>query len=140
MKISTKCRYGLRALLDLAKNGQTGPIKRKDISRRESIPMPYLENILVTLRKVGIISTARGASGGYKLKKKPGELKLLTVVEALEGSLAPLECVDNPASCKRIKGCESHLLWKKLFEAQKNVLENMTLDDLVNLGKAEWVI
>ncbi|MFH0921580.1 MAG: Rrf2 family transcriptional regulator [Fibrobacterota bacterium] len=140
MKISTKCRYGVRALLDMAKNGSNGPVKRRDIAKREAIPMPYLENILVTLRKAGIISTARGAAGGYRLKKRPDEIKLLGVVEALEGSLAPLECVDNPSSCKRLKGCESHQLWKQLYEAHKNILENMTLADLANNGKAEWVI
>jgi Rrf2 family protein len=140
MKVSTKCRYGLRAMLYLAKHGNNGPVKRRDISKKEDIPSPYLENILVSLRKAGLIRTMRGASGGYVLSKGPDKIKLLEVFETLEGSAAPIECVINETFCTKTKSCEAFILWSSIYKAQKEILETMTLSDLVNSRRQEWVI
>jgi Rrf2 family protein len=127
-------------MIDMAKHGGNGPIKRRDIAKRENIPIHYLENILVTLRRAGLIRTTRGASGGYVLGRKADEIKALEIILALEGSIAPVECVDNPSTCKRIRSCQTYTLWQSLYRAQKTVLESQSLKDLAAVRREEWVI
>jgi Rrf2 family transcriptional regulator, cysteine metabolism repressor len=124
----------------LAKQTGPNPIKRKDISKAEQIPNSYLENILLQLRKNSLITTVRGAAGGFVLGRSPDKIKLIEIVELLEGPLAPVHCVLDANACERVKGCEAHILWSKLYEAEKKVLDSMTLQDLIHVRREEWVI
>ena len=132
MKLSTKCRYGARAIMEIARSYKQGPIKRKDIVKNQSISDSYLENILISLKTSGIIITLRGASGGYMLRRSPSEVNLLEIVNALEGSLAPVECLDNPSICPRTKTCATRVVWGKLKDAKEEVLRNCTVKELID--------
>jgi len=96
MKLSTKARYGTRVLLELSLHWGEGPVLLKDISQRQQIPLPYLQQLIGPLVKEGIIKATRGARGGISLLKLPKEVRLSEVVQILEGSIAPVACVDNP--------------------------------------------
>jgi len=140
MKVSTKCRYGLRAMIYLASRNSGTHVRRSDIARQESIPNQYLENILLLLRKAGLITVVRGAKGGFALARSPEKIKIADIVGPLEGPMAPVQCVVNPASCNKIRDCRARLLWDKLYLAEKQILESMTLQDLLPTRKDEWVI
>ena len=131
MKFSTKCRYGTRALVEIGRNYGVGPTKRRVISRSQDISDSYLENILITLRNAGIIDTIRGARGGYVLVKDPSQITLFEVVKALEGSLAPVDCLDNSDLCERVNGCVTREVWYKVQVAKENVLKEVTLKELI---------
>jgi Rrf2 family protein len=139
MKFSTKCRYGARAILEIAKNYEKGPVKRKDIVKNQQISDSYLENILISLRNNGIIDTLRGAKGGYMLRRPPEEITFLEVVLALEGSLAPVDCLDNPALCDKIAQCPTRDIWRKIHVAKEKVLKNVTLKELVENRKESYI-
>lgn len=137
---SKKCRYGLRAMIDLAKNGNGRPVRCKDISKREKIPSAYLENILIQLRKSGMINATRGVGGGVVLTRRPEQIKMSEIIECLEGSVAPTNCTADHDSCERTKDCEAFELWNRLYKAQKAILETTTLSDLISRRREEWVI
>jgi Rrf2 family protein len=131
MKLSTKSRYGTRAVLEIARNyGQT-PVKRRAIVEKQQVPDSYLENILVALKNAGIIMTKRGAHGGYELQRAPQEITFYDIVHALEGSFAPVECVENREYCDRVESCPTHEVWKDLHEAQKKTLMSFTMHDIL---------
>ena len=132
MKLSTKCRYGARAIVEIAKHEQNGPVKRKDIVKNQEISDSYLENILITLKNGGIINAIRGANGGYTLHKPANEITLLEVVNTLEGSLAPVECIDSPAVCQRTDICSTRCVWGRLKKAKEDVLKSVTVQQLVD--------
>ena len=132
-------------MFEIARHYGQGAIKRKHITEAQGISHGYLENILIALKSHQLIRTTRGANGGFVLDHKPSAVKLLDIVEALEGSLAPVECVDNPAVCERVPRCPARVVWRKLHEAQVAVLSGMTLQDLLDLddkqaGAADYVI
>ena len=127
-------------MIDLARNREQGPVKRKEIVTREDIPVSFLENILVTLRRAGLIRTTRGASGGIELNRLPEKIAMIEIVEALEGSLAPTECTDDGDRCCRRRTCEAFQLWNRLYQAQRKILQETFLGDLVGQGREEWVI
>ncbi len=135
MKLSTKCRYGTRAIMEIAKHYKKDPIKRKEIVKNQNISDSYLENILITLKNSGIIITIRGANGGYLLRRSPSEINLLEIVNALEGSLAPVECLDNAEVCEKTAGCATRVVWGKLRDAKEDVLRNCTVQDLISQEK-----
>ncbi len=139
MKLSTKCRYGARAIIEIARNNQNGPIKRKDIVKNQQISDSYLENILISLKNGGVIDTIRGAHGGYILHRPASEITLLEVVNVLEGSMAPVECIDNPSVCKRTSVCSTRTAWKKLKLAKEEVLRNITIQDLVESEEESFI-
>ncbi|HUI90971.1 MAG TPA: Rrf2 family transcriptional regulator [Chitinivibrionales bacterium] len=138
-KLSTKCRYGTRAIVEIAKGYGKVPVKRKDIAKSQRISESYLENILISLKNNGMIDTIRGAQGGYMLKKPPSAIVLFDVVQALEGSLAPVECLERQSACNRIPHCSTRNLWKNLMDAQKKVLQSVTLQNLIDGEKTEEV-
>ncbi len=140
MKLSTKCRYGSRAVLEIARNIDRGPIKRKDIVKSQMISDSYLENILISLKNSGIIDTIRGANGGYLLRRSPSEITLLEIVNALDGTLSPVECIDNPSSCERTVRCATRNAWKRLKEAQEEVLRSITVQELLEFEKKAFVV
>jgi Rrf2 family protein len=131
MKLSTKCRYGVRAIIEIARSYGKGPVKRLQIAKKQHISKSYLENILIILKNSGLIDTVRGALGGYSLAKAPASIRVLDVVNALEGSIEPVECVGNTKACNRSADCLSRGVWKKLHEAHEKVLGSITLGNLL---------
>jgi Rrf2 family protein len=130
MKITTKVRYGVRAIAQIAFNYEKQIAKREEIVGEQEISNSYLENILVTLRAGGLILTKRGPTGGYTLSRSPSKITLLDVYNALEGEIVLVDCVKNPLSCKRIKGCQTTKIWKNLSRQIQDFLGNITLNDL----------
>jgi Rrf2 family protein len=137
MKLSTRARYGTRALLDIALNGKDKPVLLKDIARRQQISTMYLEHLITPLITAGIIRSIRGAKGGVWLAKPPRQIKLSEIVLLLEGSLAPVACVDDAKYCPRSTSCATRDIWSELKEAMNSILESNTLQDLVERQKAK---
>jgi len=135
MKLSTKTRYGTRAILDLAEHYGEGPIFVKDIARRQGISKKYLDHIIAALKTAGLVKSFRGAHGGYVLAKDPSSIKLSEVIQALEGPLAPVDCVDDPSICPRSPYCIAIEVWASIKGAIFNVLDSLTLQDLVEKQK-----
>ena len=135
MKLSTRGRYGTRALLELALHQETGPISLKDIAQRQEIPLGYLEHLITPLIAGGIVRSTRGPRGGVSLAKPPEKIRLSEVIHLLEGSIAPVECVSNPEICSRSKSCATRDIWGELKQAMNGVLESTTLQDLVERQK-----
>jgi len=133
MKLSTKCRYGARAMLEIARRYEKGPVKRKYISHAQDISHAYLENILIALKSFKLIRTTRGANGGFVLETEPSTINLYQIVTALEGSIAPVECLDNNALCGRFDRCVTRKAWKKLYDAEIGALTSVTLQDLLDM-------
>ncbi len=131
MKLSTKGRYGTRALTDIALHREEEPVPLKDIARRQQISLPYLEHLIGPLVEGGIIRSVRGVGGGVSLAKSPGKIRLSEVVGLLEGSLAPVKCVTDPAACSRSQSCVTRDIWSEVKAAMDGVLESTTLQDLV---------
>lgn len=132
MKISTKGRYALRIMLDLAMSGGKGPVSVKDIARRQDISTKYMEQIVTTLCKAGYLKSIRGPQGGYLLAKAPRDYTVGMILRITEGSLAPVACLDvGPDSCPRSAFCATLRLWKELDEAIAGVVDKYTLEDLV---------
>jgi Rrf2 family protein len=130
MKLSTRTRYGTRALLELALHKGEGPVLLKDIARQQQISLSYLEHLVAPLIAGGIIRSAKGPRGGISLARKPEDIKLSEVTQLLEGPMAPVECVTNPEVCKRSGVCATRDVWGRLKEAIDSVLESTTLKDL----------
>jgi Rrf2 family protein len=137
MKLSTRSRYGTRALVDIALNSKDRPALLRDIARRQEISTMYLEHLITPLISAGIVRSIRGAKGGVWLAKPPHEIKLSEVVLLLEGSLAPVECVDDPKYCRRSASCVTREVWSEMKEAMNHVLESTTLQDLAERQKAK---
>ena len=130
IKISTKGRYGLRALIDLAVNTTGKPILLADIAGRQGISKRYLERLFTQLRAGGVIRSVRGAAGGYLLNKEPRDVLVAEVVEILEGPIQPVDCIVNSRVCNRQTRCVTHDLWDELGELIKGRLSQVTLEDL----------
>jgi len=135
MKLSTKGRYGTRAMVDLALHYGQGPILLKDIAKREEISEKYLEHIITSLKVAGLVKSIRGAHGGYILAKPPAQIKISQVIKVLEGSIAPVECVDDPGLCSRVELCVTRDVWKEIKRVMDEVLESVSLKDLVEQQK-----
>lgn len=135
MKLSTRARYGTRALLDLAVYSGEGTAQLKDIARRQEISLPYLEHLITPLIAGGIVKSVRGARGGVLLLKRPEEIRLSEVIQLLEGSIAPVDCVDHPKICPRSSLCVTRDIWGEMMKAMSGVLETTTLQDLVERQK-----
>ena len=131
MKLSTRGRYGLRALLDLALHQDEGLVPLKDIARRQEVSLPYLEHLITPLIAAGLVKSTRGARGGVVLFKPPSEIKLSEVVELLEGSIAPVDCVNDPKVCHRSAFCVARDVWSEMKDAMSQVLDSTTMQDLV---------
>ena len=133
MKISTKGRYAMRMLADLAVHQEEGFISLKDIAERQNISKKYLEQIVPMLNKAGILRTNRGNRGGYNLASKPEELTVGDVLRATEGSLAPVACLDyDPIECPRADECDTLFVWQGLFRTVNEYLDGITLRDIID--------
>lgn len=130
MKISTKGRYGLRIMTDLAVNGKDGLVSLKDIATREHLSEKYLEQIINQLSKHGLVKSTRGAKGGYHLTRSPDEITVEDILKATEGSLAPVACAEDNGKCENYCDCVTSFIWTKIYEATIQVVSNITLSDL----------
>ncbi len=133
MKLSTKGRYAVRAMLTLALNQGGNPLSLREISLREGISDKYLGQIFLRLKRVGLVRTVRGANGGYLLGKGAKEITLREILEGVEGSLAPVFCLEE--GCERAAKCVAHRLWRELYGVIKGFLSSRTLFDLCQLAK-----
>ena len=120
MKLSTRGQYGTRALLDLALHKEEAPILLRDIARRQQIPPLYLAHLIAPLVAAGIVRSTRGTGGGVWLARSPQEVKLNEIIQLLEGSLAPVECLDDPKYCSRSDYCVTRDVWVELQKVIKN--------------------
>lgn len=133
MKISTKGRYALRLMLDLALNDSGEPVQIKDISARQDISNKYLEQIVSSLNKAGLVRSIRGPQGGYMLTRKPADYTVGDILRVTEGSMAPVSCLEfDDNTCPREDTCATLMVWKKLDDAIKSVIDHITLADLVD--------
>jgi Rrf2 family protein len=130
MKVSTKGDYGVRALVELAHHYGEGPVQSAEIAAKQEVPEPYLDQLLTMLRRAGFIRSVRGPQGGHALIRDPQELKLSEVVQALEGSLAPIACVDDPDACTRTGGCVQREVWERVRDATLQILQGVSIADL----------
>jgi Rrf2 family protein len=131
MKLSTKIRYGTRAILELASRFGEGPVELKEIARSQEISIKYLEQVIIPLRTAGIVKSARGSKGGYSLAKPPSEICLFDVVETLEGPLYLVDCIKDSKLCRRSSSCVTRDIWSEVSEALHRVLKSITLDEMV---------
>lgn len=131
MKISTRGRYALRVMIDLAINSNGKYISLKDIAERQEISNKYLEQIISLLNKAGYLETARGQTGGYKLAKKPKEYIVGDILRATEGELAPIYCLTENGECDRQKKCKTYSFWKGLDNVINEYIDSKTLEDLI---------
>ena len=133
MKISTKGRYALRLMLDLAIHNTGEPVSLKDIAKRQDISDKYLEQIISILNKAGYVKSIRGAQGGYILRKDPKDCTVGMILRLTEGSLAPVSCIeDEGVVCDHETDCVTIMIWKKLNDAINGVVDGITLADLVD--------
>jgi len=120
-------------MLELALNFNQGTVFLKDIAQKEEISEKYLSQLVIPLKASGLISSSRGAHGGYRLAKPPSQITLMEIVQILEGNLSLVECIKNPSVCSRVSQCVTRDIWEKLDETISGVLSSVTLEDLVNL-------
>ena len=133
LQVSQRAHYGLRAMTELAKAYGRGPLSLAEIAEAERLPVGYLEQVAMPLRRAGLIKGTRGAHGGYQLACPPAEVSVGDVVRALEGSVTPVECLSEeylPGACTRETSCLSRTVWQRVKEAVDGVLDSITLADL----------
>ena len=133
MKITTKGRYAIHILYDLAVNGTEHPVSVKEMATRQEISVKYTEQIISVLNKAGYVRSTRGPQGGYSLRKAPEEYTVGDILRLTEGSLAPVACVEEEGSCEREVDCVTVEVWKRLNQAISDVVDHITLADLVAL-------
>ena len=136
MKISTKGRYALRLMIDLAENEKDSFVSLKDIAQRQEISVKYLEQIVTVLCKIGFLKSLRGSQGGYKLAKTPEEYTVGDILRVTEGDLAPVACLeDEHNQCLRYPTCSTISFWKGLYDTVNKYVDSVTLADLINGSK-----
>ena len=136
MKISTKGRYGLRILLDLATHQGKGPINLGDISKRQGISEKYLWQVINLAKGSGLITSARGPKGGYSVAKPNDQITILEIISALEGPIVLVDCLDKPENCDRNAFCVTREVWAQIEESMKKAMGGITLQDLVDKQEA----
>lgn len=139
MRISTRGHYGLKAMFDLAQHYGTTPVPLKSIAERQNLSVQYLEQLIAMLRKAGLVKSFRGAQGGYMLADNPTQITVGDVIRALEGPVAPVECVDEiePKECDQADYCISRIVWEKIRNSIAQVMDSLTLADLCREAKAK---
>jgi Rrf2 family cysteine metabolism transcriptional repressor len=134
MRLSTKGEYASRAMLELARNYERRPLHIRDISKVQSIPQRFLEQILLQLKRAGYLRSKKGPDGGYYLAKAPAQISVAEVIRVMDGPLAPIDCVSVTAHevCPHERTCSLKWLWKEVRDSVAEILERTTLADLVN--------
>lgn len=135
MKLSTRTRYGLRAIIELAEHNGEAPLQTKVIAGSQDISVKYLEQLMTILRSAGFVRSIRGSKGGYMLAKSPNQIRLSDVFDCLEGHVTTVECVEDRSFCERAEDCVARQVWAEVQQAIKNVLQSITLQDLVDRTK-----
>ena len=135
MKLSTRTRYGIRAILELAGNGSHRPLQLKIIARHQEISIKYLEQLMALLKSAGFVRSVRGSKGGYVLAKPAGQIRLSDVFDCLEGPVITAECVEDESYCARAADCVVKQVWAEVQQVVKSVLQSMTLQDLADKAK-----
>ncbi len=137
MKISTKGRYGLRILLDLALHDSETPRLIRDIASSQQISEKYISRLIIDLRRAGMVRSIRGAKGGFRIAKKPETITLLDVVEVMEGPLSIVDCVRFPEKCNRTANCATREIWNKLNSEIRESMSRITLADILENYKRQ---
>ncbi|MFH1616726.1 MAG: Rrf2 family transcriptional regulator [Planctomycetota bacterium] len=135
MKLSTRSRYGMRAILELAIAYGKGAVQVKSIAARQDISTKYLEQLISILKSASLVRSTRGPKGGYTLAKTPSDIKLSEVFFALEGSPIAMDCIEHPEFCPRCADCVTRQVWATMQQAILNVLDEITLQDLADKAK-----
>jgi Rrf2 family protein len=138
--ISSRSRYGLRLLIDLAERAGEGPVDLGTIAQRQEIPEQYLAKLVATLKAAGLLRSERGSKGGYELARSAAQIDLLTVVETLEGRGSLTECAVSPESCSRSPACRSFPIWRGLDKVIKNYLRALTVADAARGDSSDYNI
>lgn len=142
MKLSTKGRYGLRAFIDLAVWGEEGPVSLTSIAERQNISLSYLEQLMAKLKRAGLVNSVRGVNGGYVIAKPAEEISVGDVLRALEGDLAPVDCVgigsaDEATRCSSSSHCVSRIVWKRINDSINETVDNIYIGELVKESRKE---
>ena len=140
MKLSTRTRYGIRAILELAENYGNGPLQLRVIAHDQEVSVKYLEQLMAMLKAAGIVRSVRGSKGGYILAKSPGQVKVSECFQCLEGSVITTECVEDESYCERTTDCIARQIWIEVQKAVMGVLQSMTLQTLVDRAKQNKAI
>lgn len=136
MKLSTRGRYGIHAMYDLALTYESGPQPLKAIAERQSVPEAYLEQLMAPLRREGLVKSVRGAQGGYLLARPPSEITVGQVLRTLEGELAIIDCLIEEDSCDKAEGCPTRKVWKRVRDGLNSIVDGITLQDMLEDPKA----
>ncbi|HOQ37398.1 MAG TPA: Rrf2 family transcriptional regulator [Acetivibrio sp.] len=133
MKLTTKGRYGVKAMIDLALQGSEEPVSLKSIAERQNLSENYLEQLFAVLKKSGLVKSVRGAQGGYLLAGNPADITIGSILRSLEGSLAPVDCVleEDPVKCDKSDSCITKFVWEKIRDSVNSVVDSITLADLI---------
>ncbi len=131
MKLSTRGRYGIQAMYDLALHAQSGPQSIKAISERQGVPEAYLEQLFAALKRQDLVVSTRGAQGGYTLSRPPEAITVGDVLRALEGGLSLVECLDEAEICGKRCSCASRVVWQKLRDGLNAIVDGITLRDMI---------
>ncbi|MDY6953725.1 MAG: Rrf2 family transcriptional regulator [Thermodesulfobacteriota bacterium] len=131
MKISTKTRYGTRAMVDIGEHYGEGPVSLRELAERQGVSMKYMEQIVPSLKASGLVRSARGAQGGYVLAKEPQDITLHDIVHALVGSWSLVDCLDDETLCDRTQGCVTYEIWHDIQTAIYRILDSTTLADMI---------
>lgn len=132
MKLSTKGRYGVKAMLDLALHSGEDPTPIKEIANRQGLSEPYLEQLVSSLRKAGLVKSVRGAQGGYLLARTPDNITVGDIIRTLEGTMAPADCVaEDAVNCEKADNCVTRGVWEKMRDSVNEVVDAITLQDMV---------
>ena len=138
MMVSTKGRYALRIMIDLAKQEEEGNVPLSEIARRQEISVKYLEAVMAILNRAGLVVSRMGKNGGYRLTKPPAQYRVGEILRLTEGRLAPVHCLeDGEVNCSRSEGCVTLPMWKELDRLISEYLDHLTLEDLIQ-GNVKW--
>ncbi|MGQ9533257.1 MAG: RrF2 family transcriptional regulator [Desulfotomaculales bacterium] len=137
MRLSTRARYGVRALMDIAQHGATGPVNLKEVAQRQGISEKYLEQVILSLKGAGMVRSVRGARGGFVLNRRPADIRLREIVEVLDGPIGLTDCVLNREVCPRSDLCAARDVWQEASAALREVLNSLTLEDLLQRQRAK---
>ena len=140
MKLSTRTRYAVRAMIELAQNEPNKPLQLKLIAKRQDISIKYLEQLMAVLRSAGFIRSVRGSKGGYILARPASQITLCDILHCLEGTVTTVECVENAERCVRAAECAARQVWIKVQNAIDGVLQSITLQDVVDMARDEKLV
>jgi Rrf2 family protein len=130
MRVTMKSDYGLRAMIDLAAHFGQGPVPSAEIAARQCVPEHFLDQLLITLRRAGLLKSQRGPQGGHMLARPPQQISMSDIIRALDGGTAPMECLPNPGFCQLVPGCAIREVWQEVEEYAQQLLASTTLDKL----------